>query len=311
MLRLAFVTDIHHCDPETTAHGTPVTPQLREVLQLPEVRGADALIDLGDRSTETLSVEGDRKLLGEVAACFGEVEVKRLHVNGNHDLVRLSPQDHAEALGAPLGSHTLDLQGFTLVVWQLNPRIVMGEPGLEITEADLDWLRDTLASATLPTIVLTHFPLDGGNMNGNFYFQGDLSHFGTYLNHQAALEIIRTTGYVVACFAGHTHWNKVTTLDGIHFVTLQSFTETFTTFPDYALSYGLLEITPEHFSWTVMGADPVHYRLPVRPAGYAWKQMPLELLARFKRLATQGEQPLDDLDNADFMKSFRERPVSG
>ena len=44
-----------------------------------------ALIDLGDRATETDSLVGDHALLLEVAEVFKTFEKPQLHLNGNHD----------------------------------------------------------------------------------------------------------------------------------------------------------------------------------------------------------------------------------
>ena len=50
----------------------------------------------------------------------------------------------------------------------------------------------------------------------------------------------------VVWLAGHVHWNTVTLVDGIPHVTLQSLTETFTTHPEPAAAWGLLELGDIH-----------------------------------------------------------------
>jgi hypothetical protein len=53
----------------------------------------------------------------------------------------------------------------------------------------------------------------------------------------------------------------LTVLDGIAHLTLQSLTETFTTFPEPAVSWALLELD-DAIAWQVFGRDPFQTRLP-------------------------------------------------
>ena len=233
----------------------------------------------------------------------------QVHLNGNHDLVRLTPQDNASALGSPLGSHVVDADEFALIVWQLNPRFGELNRALAIGDGDLEWLRETLLASRKPILILTHFPLDGGAMTANFYFEGPGEILAGYSNGAAARELISTCGHVVACLSGHTHWNRLTTIDGVHFITLQSLTENYTTYPQPALSYAILEIDSQRseLNWTVYGADRAQYRLPLRPIGLRWRRTPPALRARFERLIANQSAELEATTAADreVLKRFR------
>ena len=307
MLKLGFITDIHHCDPQLTSHGIAADGHLREILAKLKLESVMALIDLGDRATETDSLVGDHALLLEVAEVFKTFEKPQLHLNGNHDLVRMTPVDNAAMLGGPVGSHVMELDGFELIVWQLNPRFAQMGRALEIAATDLEWLRETLKNSHKPSLILTHFPLDGAAMIANFYFEGAGQLLSGYSNSAAAREIICASDFVVACVSGHTHWNRLTTIDGIHFITLQSMTENATTYPHPALSYATLEISDQQFHWTVYGADRVQYQLPLRPTGLHWRRTPPARRARFERLVAAPSAYLEPPPEAELedIKNFR------
>lgn len=69
--------------------------------------------------------------------------------------------------------------------------------------------------------------------------------------------------------AGHVHWNALNTVDGVHYVTLQSLTETFTTHPHPAKSWAELELG-DSIELRVHGGDPIQLRLPLRTLHEHW-----------------------------------------
>ena len=95
-----------------------------------------------------------------------------------------------------------------------------------------------LAATSLPSIVFMHVPLDGSDMTGNYYFEAnpDLSR---YTDTSRIREVLRDAGNVVLCVAGHVRWNKLNTVDGIPYLSLQSLTESFTTAPNFLPGRGL------------------------------------------------------------------------
>lgn len=65
------------------------------------------------------------------------------------------------------------------------------------------------------------------------------------------------------------HWNTLTTVDGIPHLTLQSLTESFTTMPEPAAAWGLLELD-ETIVWTVFGKDPFSARIEAAETQRRW-----------------------------------------
>ena len=80
-----------------------------------------------------------------------------------------------------------------------------------IPGAELDWLRQDLAATSLPTVVFVHQPLD---------VAFELEAGGPPVsNHTEVQTLLSESGRVIAVFQGHSHENRHTVVDGIHYVT--------------------------------------------------------------------------------------------
>ena len=201
-LRLSLVTDIHHGPAKMTKKGDDALPLLARFVTRANEAGPDFVVDLGDRISD-IDAETDRRLEDEVAAVMTGLAVPRLHILGNHDMVHLDRQANADALGNDMAHRVVDADDVRLLLWQADVNIDW-HSGLTATDADLDWLRATLVADDRPTVVLSHVPLDNALMDGNYYFQNN-PQFAGYRNGSAIREVLRETGNVVACIAGHTH----------------------------------------------------------------------------------------------------------
>lgn len=269
MLKIAFIADIHHGPVSNTKQGPAALSLLEAFLASEEVKHADLVVDLGDRISD-VDLDTDLEHLEQVAGWFRQLEIPRVHLLGNHDLEHLTPEQNAERLGAPTTHQVLELKGFRVVVWQALPHL---KPhGFNLQQEDLDWLQNTLGASDLPTIVCTHVPLDQGNSTGNFYFEHN-PEVALNSNGHLAREILTRHGHVVLCVAGHQHWNRVHTVDGVQFLTLQSLTETFTTGAQPAGSWAGLQVDRD-LQWTVQGLDPFACTLPLRGVGTRWARLP-------------------------------------
>ena len=214
---------------------------------------ADMLIDLGDRISNA-DHDTDAGLMREVMAVFEPMAIPRAHLLGNHDRHYLSRAENEAILGRPLGSRSLDVNGWHLVFWQIDLSGRFPDKPIP-AEADFDWLRADLAGTTLPAVVFTHVPLDGSSMTGNYYFQNNPA--SATLRHTAqARQVIEAAGNVVLCVAGHVHWNNATSIDGIRYLTVQSLAESFTTEGEPTGAWAEIELS-DRLLWRVHGADPV------------------------------------------------------
>ena len=172
--------------------------------------------------------------------------------------------DGEELLGTSLTSESVDINGFHLVFWQAGVKYDR-QDGFSLTDGDIQWLADDLAATDLPAIVFSHVPLDGALMTGNFYFEAN-QHCSQYGETEEIRRVLREAGNVVLCVAGHVHWNKANSVDGIPYLSLQSLTESFTTAPAPAGAWSTIEIG-EDIHWQCHGADPMDVRMPI---GNGW-----------------------------------------
>ena len=269
-LKLAAVTDIHHGRNDETKYGTRALELLEHALGEIEALAPDLLIDLGDRITDE-NVDEDRRLSAEVIERFRATAVPRAHLLGNHDIEFLDAGEQEREFGCSLQSHSRHLNGWQLIFWKADPTYRRGN--LRIPDADMRWLERELSAASYPAVVFTHVPMDGGSMHGNYYFDRDPDGRAHHYNVEEARRIITAGSNVVLAVAGHTHWNRLNTIDGVHFVTIQSLTERFTTYPDAAASWAEIELG-ETIHVDVHGRDPIRLALPIRERGRHWKVRP-------------------------------------
>tara|TARA_B100000676_G_scaffold309693_1_gene374003 strand:+ start:1816 stop:3429 length:1614 start_codon:yes stop_codon:yes gene_type:complete len=265
-LRIALVTDIHHGAAKRTKKGEAALPLLREFVAHVNTVKPDLVVDLGDRISD-IDADTDGRLEQEVGAVFANLEPRRLHMLGNHDLEHLDVATNAQALGVPVTNAVVDLDAVRLVQWQADVHFNYAQ-SLTVTDADLDWLRTTLSADERPTIVTTHVPLDNASMTANYYFQNN-PHLAGYSNGDEIRQVLQHHGNVIACLAGHTHWNKLSTIDGIQFITVQSLTESFTTSGEASAAWAEVEIG-DSLRWRTAGKDPIDMVLPLRSHNRRW-----------------------------------------
>ncbi|MEX2541707.1 MAG: metallophosphoesterase [Trueperaceae bacterium] len=265
-LRLAIVADIHHGPDAPPKLGSRALGLLNEVIDEINERAPDLVVDLGDRIND-VGKEDDERLLAEVADAFSRLRVPVRHLLGNHDVARLSIDTTESLLGATLDHQSLELNDWHLVFWQVNSAFRGGD-GLQIDESDFLWLQEELAVTDRPTVVFTHAPLDNGPMVGNYYFEPMPPQFSGYANAERARRLMERSTTSVAV-AGHVHWNSARTIHGIHYLTVQSLSECFTTYPEPARAWAELTLG-ERVSLDVHGTDEMRVQLTPRRGSSQW-----------------------------------------
>ena len=292
MARIAVFTDIHHNDTNVAQrHCTSAIPALRAIFNQFAGPGQkpDGLYTLGDNimaqrgGPAQESALADARRLDEIMECFSMSGVSNMHhIFGNHEDKNMNRETvHAVAArhGATFGSRRVDLDGVSLVLWSPWARIITQSGGAKpVTQAELDWLRATLDSAPNPAIVMTHLPLDGDLTDfTRSSLDGSPSPvFGKrvvnsklcnthYPNAAQARRIIADSGRVIACLAGHTHWNEANVVDGVSYITIPSFVENASGRPHGG--WAMVEIDPagESIVIDVRGASPIRHTLPHAP----------------------------------------------
>lgn len=265
--RLCIITDIHHGKDSFTKKGSAALALLEDFAGFVAETKPDAVIDMGDRISDC-DKETDAQLERDVAQIFAGMSVPRYHICGNHDRDYLSVEENAAILGQDLSSTTVDIGDWTLVIWRADAKIHR-PGGFILPEADLLWLAGVIRKATRPLAIFSHVPVSGHSQAGNYYFQRNPD-ASTYPGGAERVRAILAGARVpVACFAGHVHWNTLTMIDGQPHFTLQSLTETFTTHPEPAGSFALLELSGR-IDWSVIGKDSMRVSLDAAETSRRW-----------------------------------------
>ena len=264
-MKIAIITDIHHGPlSHTKKEGWDALAVVDSFVAWATEQGADLLLDLGDHISDT-SADADAEAMIAVASRLARFEGPRVHILGNHDVANLSVAVNEAIFGGSLASRVVDLGEFRLIVWQPDVRLV--PPGFQPTGAEhLAWLVAALEQDERPAIIATHVPLSGHSQIGNYYFELNPG-YSTYPDHDAVRAAVEATGRAAAWLSGHVHWNPITPIRGIQHITVQSLSERFTTMPEPASAWSMLEIADGQLSVTVHGQDPFHVRVPFQPSG--------------------------------------------
>ena len=192
-----------------------------------------------------------------------------MHLFGNHDIKNLTIQESEAILGTQLQHRSININGWHLIFWYADCSYTRKIGNLTLSASDLAWLEADLRQTTLPTVLFSHVPLSDGSMVGNYYFEMNPRSRAGYHNAHLARAIIEKSARVVMAVAGHVHWNSLNTIDGIHYLTIQSLTETFTTPPHPAAAWAQLELE-QQANMRVLGRDPLALTLALKNPGDHW-----------------------------------------
>ena len=280
-LKLAIVTDIHNGPNQKTKMGSAALPLLAEFSAFCQTYQPHFIAELGDRISD-VDASADADQLGEVAAHFTDLPSPHHHILGNHDQVHLSIADNARILGQSMDHHSVDVAGRHLVFWQMDTKLHRPQ-GFAPNIADMAWLRADLAATNLPAIIFSHVPLDGGALHSNYYFDSN-QQFGGLPHAREIQALIRQAGNVILCVAGHVHWNNVSLIDGVPYLTIQSLCESFTTEGEAAGAWATIEVDHE-IRWQTHGRDTISLAVPVRNQNAHWR----EPLPPFEELVQQQQ----------------------
>lgn len=268
-LKIALIADIHHGIDIGTKLGSAALTLMRPFVDWVNAVRPDLVVELGDRIND-FDRDTDYKWTQDVAHAFGAISDPCVHILGNHDVFAMSRRETEDAMQTSFQSHSRDVRGYHLVFWNSAVDFELGT--YHLADDDLLWLEADLAATELPTILFSHLPLDNGSMLGNFYFERLVPQGAHYAEGALARDIIERSGKVITCLAGHTHWNARSTIDGVHYITIHSLTESFTTHPHPTGAYAMLSVH-EHLCVEVFGRDPALHRLPIKPLGYHWQNL--------------------------------------
>jgi 3',5'-cyclic-AMP phosphodiesterase len=251
-LIIGLITDIHAGFDNDYIKGSVALKLVDEALNALMLENPSILIELGDRTNDD-SLEIRRNNIAELGKRFNSLSIPRHHLLGNHDYL---PRDEQEQLlNTNLSNHSVVVEGWQLIfLYTFNGTVEGG-----LTQEDLDWLEQTLASNELPTIVFTHQPLDGVPTKGNLLFDA-IPHYLTPNGHEKVRAIMETSGKVKLAINGHTHWNHLEHVNGISYLSLTAVTPLVQS-KEATTAYSLLTLDDNAITVKVYGRESAEFHI--------------------------------------------------
>ncbi|HVY30472.1 MAG TPA: metallophosphoesterase [Polyangiaceae bacterium] len=270
-MRFALISDVH-LGPQASHQGKlrKLTHQSEELVmgfvrRMRDEVNPDLIINLGD-VIEDESAEKDRERYGHFVSMLREIGKPVLHVAGNHDTINLTCEELCTLWGTESNvMYSRDVEGVHFAVLRTIEH--RGER-IELPAEQIAWLRDDLAKATLPCVVLMHHPASEMRLEGNRWFE-KRPNLCRVVERRAVREVIEKSGKVLAVFNGHVHWNHFDVIAGIPYITLQSLIENLDDDAPgrAAAAYAVCELDERRLVVNVGGAEAVRYQVErTRPA---------------------------------------------
>lgn len=244
--RFGILTDSHYADADTigSRYYRHSLDKLTECVELMNAQKVDFLLELGDFKDQNNPPVEQRTItyLRAVEKVFQKFNGPTYHVLGNHDIDSISKEQFLNNventnIDPTKSYYSFDFNGVHFVVIDAN-YIADGTDydhgnfnwtDANILPAELNWLRQDLATAHGPTIVFIHQLLDGTG--------------SVYVNNAVDIrQVLEQSGKVTAVFQGHHHEGSYSYIEGIHYYTLKAMVEG----PgDENNSYAIVEIRPD------------------------------------------------------------------
>ena len=146
------------------------------------------------------------------------------HVLGNHDIRNITRENWCQLVGEQKSYYSFNMGEYHHVVLDGNRNRLDPNSILLIDDEQLKWLANDIANTNLLVIVYDHFPLYNQNLEDNIYFK-DIPERAIVSNWREIQEVFEKSKKVLAVFSGHTHFFGEEIINGIHYLTVPSFTE--------------------------------------------------------------------------------------
>jgi len=263
------VTDIHHGLSFETKKSDEALVLLDKFVSRANEAQPDCVVDLGDRIND-VDKETDYALMEDVAQKFKQLENRREHLLGNHDVKFLTAKENETILDAPTTSRSFNIGGWHLIFWSPNTQY-SSQDGFPDDNDGILWLEDDLKRHPGPSILFCHVPQFSGQLRGNYWFEKN-PWAARFPYADRILQVLSEHPGLQMTVGGHIHWPRLNTLHGIHHITLPSLIESFYT--SGASCQAWTEITlGENIGLKISGTQRWEWQLPLRPHSQKWPEV--------------------------------------
>lgn len=263
-MRIAFITDTHfgpraYHEGKLRKLGEHAVALSRDfVRRMNDIEKPDWVVNLGD-VIEDQSPADDAENYGQFTGILAGLDAPVLHVAGNHDQVNLSRDALAELWRheGPL-HYARDLGPVRALVLRTDHT----DTAVHLETAQIDWLGAELERSRLPCLVLIHHPLCEMDISDNVWFRNQ-PNICRVAERRRIRQLLQASGKVVAVFNGHVHWNYLSVIEGIGYVTLQSLIENVDDDAPGrpAAAHAIADFEGHRVSVRIEGAERAHYRI--------------------------------------------------
>ncbi|QQG37175.1 MAG: metallophosphoesterase [Micavibrio aeruginosavorus] len=216
-LRIAVITDIHYGFDTGAKKGAQAPKLVEEFIDAAHQFGADYIFNLGDKVSSQNPIV-DEQFKKSLRAQFKRAACPVIEIDGNHDV-------RFQAAQSP--STQLITHGYHIIQW--NPYLNRyTREGVIVDDSDIQWLRNELASAQKPVVLLSHIPFGGPESVRKKWKNAHSQelYYPSYFKDSHELRgIIESSGKVMFCLSGHRHLNHHKENNGVHYLIHQSLVE--------------------------------------------------------------------------------------
>jgi alkaline phosphatase len=226
LVTVGLVTDIHYADAEArgTRYYRESLNKMREAVRVLNRVDVDVAIEMGDLidATAVPSAAAERGFLKTIKAEFEKLRADRHYILGNHCVFTLTKDEFLDTCEQRKSYYSFDRNGVHFIILDACYRRdgVPYQPGrfawpdTDIPPSEREWLEADLKATDLPTLVFAHQRLD--------LWPG---HVYAIWSCQAVRRILEESGKVLAVFQGHSHKNRLFTINNIPYLTLAAMVE--------------------------------------------------------------------------------------
>jgi manganese-dependent ADP-ribose/CDP-alcohol diphosphatase len=211
------------------------------------------VIVLGDL-IEDDNPENDKEHMLFLVKEFEKLNCPVYFVTGNHDLKNISEDELVNIFKQNKLYYSFDSNELHFIVL-FSRKIQIKGKGFEITDEQIEWLKEELKNADKDCVVFAHAGLADQDLTGNPWFEGRPDSC-LILNRNEIRSILENSGRVKAVFNSHLHWDKMHTHNSIPYFTLQSLVENEDDKGLPSQAYSIVEIKDKKVSVEIKGNYP-------------------------------------------------------
>jgi 3',5'-cyclic AMP phosphodiesterase CpdA len=227
-VKIGWITDIHQGAWHSYAEA------MTEAIDFMTPWAPDLLIASGDMVDDASKPEYNDYINGRggVSDCYQIESTPRVLIAGNHDFYHFSlsemltmwPNDAKIFFNEGLMYGSADVAGIHVVTLDAQYKTKRSHTHIDagtntwpeysagyINQAQLDWLAADLAATLFPTIVIHHQCLGTPGTDGES---------SRIYNRQDVMDILSSSGKVIAAFNGHDHHYQYALVDGVNYFTM-------------------------------------------------------------------------------------------